>query len=1264
MTGAADLGLDLGTVLASLKDFQLDTVAHVVDRLYGDDHVDRFLVADEVGLGKTLVAKGVIALAIEKLQERRGDRIDVVYICSNADIARQNLARLNPTRLTELSFNERLTMLPRAFARLRQNPVNFIAFTPGTSFNLRSAEGKAGERVLLYHLLRRCWGPDVVGGGNPDKRVFQGWSGFDRFKSSLTRFDPSELDEQLIASFEEALGNEEDQALAAGRASLEERYRSLRDDLRWLRSNSPPRAVSRERARFIGDVRELLARTCIQVLDPSLVILDEFQRFRGLLDGGDETAELAGTLLSHPRVKVLLLSATPYKMYTIREELEDDHYADLLRTIRFLAGPDAVPPFTEDLRAFRRELLSASDGHDRVVEIKDRLEQQLRRFMVRTERLAASHDRGGMLTERPARDVRLEPRDVREFVGLQRVSQLLDTGGITDYWKSSGYPLNFMEGYKLDRELARAADDERNGELAQTLAAADWLLDRRDIEGYRALDPGNARLRSLLSELVDDGLWQVAWLPPSLPYYEPGAPYDRLDPQRTTKRLVFSAWKVVPKVLATVLSYEAERRMATLGDVQRENTPDVRRRFQPLLRLQRSTDGRLTGMPVVGLLYPSPRLAELVDPLRAVAEGERPSLDEVLATVERELSGPVAELTASAPTQGNVDERWYWALPMLLDRTALGAEQDDTWWQDPDLVARWQAAEPDKHEDHGSLRDHLEHARELLDDPGQLGRTPDDLLAVTARLALAGPGTAALRALRRVAPEVPFGERELRHQAASVAWAFRTLFNRPEITWLLRAGSSGSHRAEDRYWRLVLDHALAGNLQAVLDEHAHVLVEWTGVVGHPADRRLGAVTERMREALTTRAVNYRVTDVQVDDGKLRLDQYTMRGQFAVRFGDDRSEQDHSVVRQGHVRTAFNSPYWPFVLATTSVGQEGLDFHVYCHAVTHWNLPANPVDLEQREGRVHRYKGHAVRKNVAMVHRDAIDGVGDPWTQVFDAASDSRAAATSDLVPYWIYPVEDGASIERTVPALPLSSDVRRLAELHRTVAAYRMVFGQPRQQDLVAFLRHRHDGDLEELSERLRIDLSPPAARIEIPPPAPLEGEDQWTSAEDPVAGSAGSIRKQRYARFWGTVLGQVRRRYPGWSSGRTPSKDSWMTLPAGASGIHYGAVFCWGPRLRVELYVDPADDLLRQRFWEELVAARQRAERRFGGPLEFEQLPDARASRVALYREGRAEISREDEWEQYAAWMVEHLGRLRDALQPEVDGIVEEIRSDGGKGR
>lgn len=50
---------DLHKILDSLKPFQRATVEHAFRRLWTDeDRVDRFLVADEVGLGKTLVAKG------------------------------------------------------------------------------------------------------------------------------------------------------------------------------------------------------------------------------------------------------------------------------------------------------------------------------------------------------------------------------------------------------------------------------------------------------------------------------------------------------------------------------------------------------------------------------------------------------------------------------------------------------------------------------------------------------------------------------------------------------------------------------------------------------------------------------------------------------------------------------------------------------------------------------------------------------------------------------------------------------------------------------------------------------------------------------------------------------------------------------------------------------------------------------------------------------------------------------------------------------
>ena len=132
--------------------------------------------------------------------------------------------------------------------------------------------------------------------------------------------------------------------------------------------------------------------------------------------------------------------------------------------------------------------------------------------------------------------------------------------------------------------------------------------------------------------------------------------------------------------------------------------------------------------------------------------------------------------------------------------------------------------------------------------------------------------------------------------------------------------------------------------------------------------------------------------ISVDEGSGRLtfENQGLRAWFAMRFGDEKDAEGR-VSRADQVRKAFNSPFWPFVLATTSVGQEGLDFHTYCHAVMHWNLPANPVDMEQREGRVHRYKGHAVRRNVARRHAAELanDPHGDPWSHLFEIARKSR-----------------------------------------------------------------------------------------------------------------------------------------------------------------------------------------------------------------------------------------------------------------------------------
>ena len=1099
---------DVEKVLDGLKDFQRETTDYVFRRLYRDsDHTRRFLVADEVGLGKTLVARGVIARAIDYMWDTV-DRIDVIYICSNADIARQNINRLTVSvpGQKNVALASRITLLPTVLTDLKKNKVNFVSLTPGTSFDLRSSLGTAEERALLYWLLREAW--DLRGTGALN--VLRGYSGKDNFRRLVRWFKKSRSIEKSLASeFLRALDQHAGSDGQAGADSLRSRFEDLCQRFRRARKHIPPRDAQ-DRAHVVGEMRALLAATCIEALEPDLIILDEFQRFKHLLTGDDEASHLARRLFEYSDeasdARVLLLSATPYKMYTIADESgDDDHYQDFVATLRFLQDdPARAHEFEELLKRYRRELYRLGDGAHGATgnlrELKRELETRLRSVMVRTERLAVSDDRNGMLVEVSPDSVRLEPLDLENYVALQRVAQLLDQGDVLEYWKTAPYLLNFMDDYKLKQALKGAASDPGKGAaLARSLAESPGLLfPWAEWRSYAEIDPGNARLRGLLADTVDAGAWCLLWIPPSLPYYSLDGPFAEPRLRQLTKRLIFSGWHVVPKVVASLVSYAAERRMMLSFERDPENSPEARRRRRPLLRFAR-TDGRLTGMPVLGLMYPSTTLARETDPLVLAARlvrqgGDReagiPTQAELLERAEERMTELLPRIIPDEESSGPEDEGWYWAAPILLD---LQSDPDPTrqWFARRDLATIWAAGTTERDTDAGdeesNWADHVSRARELIEGRLQLGRPPADLPLVLAELATAGLGVTVFRALLRNTgswSQDRETKSEIRDRAAQVAWAFRSLFNLPVVMALIR----GMNR-EEPYWRRVLEYCLNGCLQSTLDEYTHVLREYLGLAGKAPEEVAEGISAAIRGALTLRTSTLLADDVEVEQGGkgMTLTRRGMRARYALRFGDERSEDGGEVTRATHVREAFNSPFWPFVLVTTSVGQEGLDFHPYCHAVVHWDLPSNPVDLEQREGRVHRYKGHAVRKNLALAYRTAAlaastrekgaanSVAGDPWEFMFAAGVNDRAHGLSDLVPFWIYPVDGGARIERHVPALPLSRDRDRLATLRRSLAVYRMVFGQPRQEDLLAYLlEYLPEADVDRVTDELRIDLAPP----------------------------------------------------------------------------------------------------------------------------------------------------------------------------------------------
>lgn len=101
----------------------------------------------------------------------------------------------------------------------------------------------------------------------------------------------------------------------------------------------------RRRREAVNGLRRMFASISLDRLKPDLVIMDEFQRFKDLIAGDNsESGMLARKFLIEDNdVKVLLLSATPYKPYSTLEELSETgegHYQEFMQVMDFLMNDD------------------------------------------------------------------------------------------------------------------------------------------------------------------------------------------------------------------------------------------------------------------------------------------------------------------------------------------------------------------------------------------------------------------------------------------------------------------------------------------------------------------------------------------------------------------------------------------------------------------------------------------------------------------------------------------------------------------------------------------------------------------------------------------------------------------------------------------------------------------------------------------------------------------------------------------------------------
>ena len=431
------------------------------------------------------------------------------------------------------------------------------------------------------------------------------------------------------------------------------------------------------------------------------------------------------------------------------------------------------------------------------------------------------------------------------------------------------------------------------------------------------------------------------------------------------------------------------------------------------------------------------------------------------------LKGKIADklVKYETTTSGVQDKRWYYIAPLLLD----GAGYVTTWLNSDSELTSYDDEDEKTKRQKGFLT-HLQALKELYyeTDYGRkcnLGKKPDDLLDVLTDMAIASPAIVINRTYQTYCKK---GESFPSFLPSQIAKIFINRMNTAESTATVELACG--KKSDDAHWQNLLTYCKQGNLQAMFDEYAHLIAN-----GFDADNNLvGNLHHSIATSMDVRTTIYTVDTfnsfkARVNGGKEKAT--ALRSHFAVAFTKgDGKEKDAD--RKKVIRNAFNSPFRPFVLASTSIGQEGLDFHNYCRRIVHWNLPSNPIDLEQREGRINRFECLAIRQNIAKRY-GTVSFKKNIWKEMFDeAAKVENDGEGSDLIPFWgLTEKEDMVRIERIVPMYPFSRDELAYERLIKILSLYRLTLGQARQEELLEYIFKNCD-DLDEMKNYF-INLSP-----------------------------------------------------------------------------------------------------------------------------------------------------------------------------------------------
>ncbi len=186
----------------------------------------------------------------------------------------------------------------------------------------------------------------------------------------------------------------------------------------------------------------------------------------------------------------------------------------------------------------------------------------------------------------------------------------------------------------------------------------------------------------------------------------------------------------------------------------------------------------------------------------------------------------------------------------------------------------------------------------------------------------------------------------------------------------------------------------------------------------------------------------------------------------------------------------------------------------------------------------------------------------------------------------------------------------------------------------------------------VRIADSPPAARLDL-----VVQPDSWSRQVQAAAKGQLSDTQRLYLDWWAQFLDEMAVRFPEWSHSRQPQTVSSMFFPSGTPGLRYQVGFAWPTgtetyQFRVGLYMDDGGE-----WFPRFRAHADEIEKPLGPDLarllQWEEIPEARASRVALYLDP-VDPKDHDSWQAYRNFALDGLAGLSEAFRPVIKPVAQ----------